>query len=235
MSGSSPLSQPALLAGMLTALSHELGSPLAAIKGAATTLLDYRQRLPDERIAGFLRSIDAQTDCLNDLLEDVVLLAKIQADTLRLQSEPIALRRLLERAIAQLPPAQHAACLIEGNDPLVEVDASYVRHALCLLLRQLRDAATAQTIIRLEATTCAQIWLSSYRSDVLTDPLVQVDQLLASSDPGRGRQAVNLLRLILSRALIELQGGTWKMTDRSGDESALCLTLPLAQQDGDDD
>jgi K+-sensing histidine kinase KdpD len=46
MTGSSPLSHPALLAAVQTALSHELGSPLAAIKGAATTLIDYRQRLP---------------------------------------------------------------------------------------------------------------------------------------------------------------------------------------------
>ena len=52
------LSRPFLVTQLLAALSHELGSPLAAIKGAATTLIDYRQRLPDERIDGFLHSID---------------------------------------------------------------------------------------------------------------------------------------------------------------------------------
>jgi two-component system, OmpR family, sensor histidine kinase KdpD len=109
MTGSTPLSQPALLAAVLAALSHELGSPLAAIKGAATTLIDYRQRLPDERIDGFLHSIDSQTDRLNDLLDDLILLAKIQTGILRLQSEPIALRHLLARAIEQLPPDQRDA------------------------------------------------------------------------------------------------------------------------------
>jgi len=71
MTGSSPLSHPALLAAVLAALSHELGSPLAAIKGAATTLIDYCKRLPDDRIAGFLHSIDQQTDQLNALLDDL--------------------------------------------------------------------------------------------------------------------------------------------------------------------
>jgi signal transduction histidine kinase len=110
MTGSSPLSHPSLLPTLLAALSHELGSPLAAIKGAATTLIDYRQRLPDERVDGFLHSIDVQTDRLNDLLDDLVLLAKIQAGTLRLQPEPIALHTVIERAIAQLPPDHALAC-----------------------------------------------------------------------------------------------------------------------------
>ena len=101
MTGSSPLSQPALLPALLAALSHELGSPLAAIKGATTTLIDYRQRLPDDRIAGFLHSIDQQTDQLNALLDDLVLLAKIEAGTLRLQLEPIALCTVLAQAIDQ--------------------------------------------------------------------------------------------------------------------------------------
>jgi K+-sensing histidine kinase KdpD len=73
---------------VLVALSHESGSPLAAIKGAATTLIDYRQRLPDYRIDGFLRSIDTQTVRLNDLLDDVILLAKIQTGTLRRSRHP---------------------------------------------------------------------------------------------------------------------------------------------------
>jgi len=86
---------------LLTALSHELSSPLAAIKASATTLIDYRQRLLDDRIAGFLHSSDQQTDHLNALLDDLVLLAKIEAGTLRLQPEPIALRIVLAQAIDQ--------------------------------------------------------------------------------------------------------------------------------------
>ena len=139
MTGSSPLSHSALLSALLAALSHELGSPLAAIKGAATTLIDYRQRLPDDRIAGFLHSIDQQTDHLNALLDDLVLLAKIEAGTLRLQPEPIALRTVIEQAIDQLPPDQRDACLIEGSDPQVMADAPYLRQALVLLLQHLRD------------------------------------------------------------------------------------------------
>ena len=62
-----------------------------------------------------------------------------------------------------------------------------------------------------------------------------VDQLLTSTDPSRSRQAADLLRLALSRALIELHGGAWNVEDRSGDEPALGLTLPLAHQNESDE
>jgi signal transduction histidine kinase len=103
------------------------------------------------------------------------------------------------------------------------------------MLQRLRDGAIAPTIIRLETTSCAQIWLSGQINDELAEPLARVDHLLESSDPGRGRQAADLLRLALSRALIELHGGTWTVEDRSGSEPALCLTLPLAEQDESDE
>ena len=55
----SPPSRAAFFPALVTVLSHELGSPLAAIKDAATTWSDYRQRLPDKQVEGFLQSIDA--------------------------------------------------------------------------------------------------------------------------------------------------------------------------------
>jgi len=119
-----------------------------AIKGAATTLIDYRQRLPDDRIEGFLHSIDAQTDRLNGLLDDLVLLAKIQAGVLRLQPEPIVLRTVIGQTINQLPPDQRDDFSIEGSDPQIMADTPYLRHALVLLLQHLYERATAQTIIR---------------------------------------------------------------------------------------
>lgn len=232
MTGSSPLSNPSLLSALLGALSHELGSPLAAIKGAATTLIDYRDRLPDDSIEGFLHSIDSQTDQLNDLLDDLVLVAKVQAGTVHLHPEPIALRDLLDQAIAQLPSDHHCHLTIEGSDPLVRADVPYLRHALALLLQQLRHDATDQTIIRLEVKDTAQMLFATQINPESFDPVALIEQLRASSDPGRGRQAVNLLRLALSRALIELHGGTWKVVDPSGDGPVLCLTLPLAGQNG---
>lgn len=198
-------------------------------------MIDYRQRLPDDRIAGFLHSIDQQTDHLNALLDDVVLIAKVEAETLRLQPEPIAFRTVIEQAIDQLSPDQRDACLIEGSDPQVMADAPYLRQALVLLLQHLRESSNAPTRIQLESSTTAQVRLSGPIDPKLHDPLAQVDQLVNSTDASRGRQAVTLLRLALSRALIELHGGQWGVEQRSGDEPTLVVTMPLAHDMAESD
>jgi hypothetical protein len=94
---------------------------------------------------------------LNCLLDDLVLLAKIEAWALRLKPEPIALHTVIEQAIDQLPPDQRGDFSIKGSDTYVTADTPYLRHALVLLLHHLRDDATTQTLVWLEATTIRRL------------------------------------------------------------------------------
>ena len=115
-------------------------------------------------------------------------------------------------------------------------DAPYLRHALGCCCNTYATAQRPQTIIRLETSPPALKSGSAARSiPNWHDPLAHVDQLLTSSDASRGRQAVDLLRLALSRALIELHGGQWGVEQRSGDEPALVVTLPLAHEMAESD
>jgi signal transduction histidine kinase len=142
---------------------------------------------------------------------------------------------VIEQAIDQLPSEQRGDFSLEGDDPQVMADAPYLRQALVLLLQHLRASSNTPTSLRLETLTTAQIWLSGPIDPKPHDPLAQVDQLVNSTDASRGRQAVTLLRLALSRALIELHGGQWGIEQRSGDEHALCITLPLAHEMAESD
>jgi two-component system sensor histidine kinase KdpD len=212
---------------LLAVLSHELGSPLAAIKGAATTLFEYRARLPAESIDGFLQSIDTQTDRLDGLLNDLAILAKIEIGTLLLWPEPVGLRRLLDQIVADLPPEQRGAFAVEGEDAYVMVDPSYLRQALTLLLPYTR---TSQPVILRVATlsSIAQIALTGLVDPDLADPLGRLNDVIRSTDSNRSPRAAALLRPALSRALIEWQGGHWAMDSNGHAVPALRLTLPLA-------
>ncbi len=102
----SPLSNATFFPALLAVLSHELGSPLAAIRGAATTLIDYRQQLPDEQVEEFLQSIDRQTERLNILHEDLVRLAQSAAGLLHPRAEPLDLRTVILHSLEDLPSDQ---------------------------------------------------------------------------------------------------------------------------------
>jgi two-component system phosphate regulon sensor histidine kinase PhoR len=59
-------------------VSHELRSPLTVISGYLETLLD--DKALDERCAGPLRSMQKQTRRMNRLVEDLMLLARLESD-----------------------------------------------------------------------------------------------------------------------------------------------------------
>jgi two-component system, OmpR family, sensor histidine kinase KdpD len=230
----SPFSHPLFIAQLLAALSHELGSPLAAIKGAATTLIDYRQRLPDDRIEGFLQSIDAQTDRLSDLLDDVVLMARLQLGTVQIQPAPIALSAVLDQALDELPAEQRGWVTCERSDALILAEAKYLERAFVYLFKHILQHTPASSAVTLHIRIVDQqrvvIGIDGVDAD-LADPLARLEDLSASVDAGRGRPTVTLLRLALSRTLIELHAGRWWLDEKSEQGNALCVSLPLARPD----
>ena len=202
-----PQSNFAFFPALLAVLSHELGSPLAAIRGAATTLIDYRHQSPDEEVEGFLKAIDRQAERLNTLHEDLVRLAQSAAGLLHPRAEPLDLRPVLVHSLEDLPSDQPGRFAIEGVDVQVLADSVYLRRAFTLLMQHLGDRAVTLTVIRFEATqTHVTVHLPAADPD-LADPLARLDQVIRSTDWTRNKQAAVWLRLALSRELIEAQGG----------------------------
>lgn len=86
-------------------LTHELKSPLTAIK-ASGELLQEALSDTDRRLLS--QSIVEQSDKLQGLIERLLLLAKLEAPTFRLQSNPVNIMTLLGHAIqTRLPQLYH--------------------------------------------------------------------------------------------------------------------------------
>ncbi|HEX9762120.1 MAG TPA: histidine kinase dimerization/phospho-acceptor domain-containing protein, partial [Acidimicrobiia bacterium] len=77
-------------------VSHELRTPLTSIAGFAHTLLESWEDLPDEEVTEFLTIINRQSIYLGDLVEDVLVIPRLEADRLRLDPELFDLGDLIE-------------------------------------------------------------------------------------------------------------------------------------------
>ena len=220
-----PQSNSAFFPALLAVLSHELGSPLAAIRGAATTLIDYRHQSPDEEVDGFLQAIDRQAARLNTLHEDLVRLAQIAAGLLHPRAEPFDLHPMLVHSLEDLPSDQPGRFVLEGAEVQVLADAVCLRRAFTLLMHHLGDRAVTLTVIRFEATQTHVTVHFPAAEPELADPLARLDQVIRSTDWTRNKQAVVWLKLALSQALIEAQGGQWTWVG-TGEQPNLILTLP---------
>ena len=80
-----------LKSALLDAVTHDLRTPLTAIKASVTTLLesqDEREKftLDAESQGEFLSVINEETDRLNDFIGDMVELARIEAGALNLRN-----------------------------------------------------------------------------------------------------------------------------------------------------
>lgn len=95
-------------------ISHDLRTPLASMRAMVEALEDGMA--PD--VAGYYRTIIAQTEQMAAMVNDLLELSKIQAGTLRLQAEPLDLYDLASDAIADLAPlaARRSIVLDGGGD-----------------------------------------------------------------------------------------------------------------------
>ena len=93
----------------LAALGHDLRTPLAALRATVEALEDGVARDPDR----YLRSMRADLDAMTHLVDDLALLATIEAGQLHVERERLDLTELADESIEALAPvaAQHGVTL----------------------------------------------------------------------------------------------------------------------------
>jgi two-component system phosphate regulon sensor histidine kinase PhoR len=117
-------------------VSHELRTPLSLIKGYVETLLDGAKDNP-EVAAKFLQTIDRNAERLKLLIEDLLTISELESGRLRLDLQPVALRPLIEKVIADFKSraeAKQVRLVDESTDLHVRADAGRLEQVLCNLI-----------------------------------------------------------------------------------------------------
>src|SRR4051812_46029365 len=70
---------------LLASVSHDFRTPLASILGSATSLLDYRDKLDDKLQLGLLGNIKAEAEGLDEMVRNLLAIARIDAGALELR------------------------------------------------------------------------------------------------------------------------------------------------------
>ena len=122
---------------LVNAVSHDLRTPLATIKMAASTLRSRDADVVPEHHAELLGLVDDQADRLDRLVTNLLDVSRVQAGALELRREPIAVADLIADAIrGRENAARHGRLVVEIPDdlPMVDVDHVLVRQVLANLL-----------------------------------------------------------------------------------------------------
>jgi len=94
-----------LRTALLNSVSHDLRTPLAAIKASAESLLQHDVAWSDEDRDGFAAAIDREADRLNRLVANLLDMSRIEGGALRPNREWYDLGELVREVVARLGPS----------------------------------------------------------------------------------------------------------------------------------
>ena len=211
--------------------SHELRTPLTSIRGYAELERVGGADTPDKR-ATVMRNIEREATRMSGLVEDLLLLAKLDEEPpLRLARTDLA--RLADDAVNDF----HA---VEPERPVqtfltrpVEViaDEARIRQVLANLLANARAHTPAGTPVEVSLerqTDTAVLRVIDHGPGIPPDKADQVFERFARLDPSRARTSGGSgLGLAIVKALVEAHHGTVTVLPTPGGGATFVVTLPI--------
>jgi len=225
-------------AEFVSAVSHEMKTPLAGIKAYVELLADgeAEDRATQEE---FLQLISGQADRLQRLVENLLNIARIEAGVVNVNKQPRSLNEILEEALRLVRPSAEAKNIqlvselspmylgvLADRDMLLQAALNLLSNAVKytpeggkVILRSQTDGEHVRfevqdTGVGLSEEDCQRVFEKFYR--------VKKDRDMA---PGTG------LGLPLAKHIVEdVHGGTITVESKLGEGSTFAVILPRAGQ-----
>lgn len=241
-----------LKSALLDAVTHDLRTPLTAIKASITTLIDEAHgqttenqpvELDAESRFDMLEVIDQESDRLNRFITDLIDLARIEAGELRLRRRWGAVDEIISTALTRaksLTTNHHVKIATEKELPVVRVDANAVSEVVYTLVdNAAKYSPPASSII-----IYAQRGPDGMVTMAVEDEGTGIDRVMRErvfdkffratrdGDVATHQPSGTGMGLAIAKGIVEAhEGKIWIESARSGKGTRVVFTLPI----GDDD
>jgi signal transduction histidine kinase len=219
----------------LGVLSHELRTPITTIYGGSELL---QRGLPPERRDEVIDDIRVEAERLARLVEDLLVMTRIERGTVEIGDEPILVQRLVPSVVhafvGQRPDAQVSLNLSERLSA-VRGDPTYVeqvvRNLLTNAVRYGNGAETGIEITAEEGSSEIVVRVLDHGPGLAGSDPEQLFELFYRSEAARAVPGGAGIGLFVCRNLVEAMGG--RIWARSRDEGGaeFGFTLPVVESD----
>jgi two-component system phosphate regulon sensor histidine kinase PhoR len=222
--------------------SHELKTPVAAIKAYTENLLDWA--LHDENVnVKFLHRIDEQADRLNQLVLDLLSLARLESGQEVYDHRPLSLAPVIgncvdsyrDRAVARnldlrldLGPVDGQALVIADEEAIRQILDNLIDNAL----KYTPEGGSVLVSCRLREDAVS-IEVADTGIGIPREDLPRVFERFYRVDKARSRELGGTgLGLSIVKHLVQSIGGQVNVESRVGDGSRFTVQLPRHQHPG---
>jgi two-component system phosphate regulon sensor histidine kinase PhoR len=219
--------------------SHELRTPLSIIKGYIETLVDGHDTMAPADLARFLKTIQRHSDRLNNIIQDLLTLSRLESATPGTQIEPVDLAAFLAGVgedYARRSHAQQHELVVNAPASLgiIQADPAKLTQVFSNLLENALKYTPAGTRIEVSAreleTDELELAVRDNGPGIPAADLPHIFERFYRVDKGRSRETGGTgLGLSIVKHIIQLHGGRVWAESEPGQGTAVLMRLPRNQ------
>jgi two-component system sensor histidine kinase KdpD len=224
-----------LRSALLTSISHDLKTPLAAVLGAAGTLRDLSSALSDAEKADLLATIIDESERLNRFIANLLDMTKLESGAIVPNAAPHDLGEIIGSTLRRASKilARHHVELEHAADlPMLDLDAVLFEQVLFSLRDNAAKYSPDGTTIRIQSwrdqdSVCLQVLDEG--DGIPPAELEHIFDKFYRAEKGDQVRAGTGLGLAISRGFVDAMHGTItaaNRTDRTGAVFAIRLPIP---------
>ncbi|OLC29833.1 MAG: hypothetical protein AUH31_05850 [Armatimonadetes bacterium 13_1_40CM_64_14] len=220
-----------LQSALLNSISHDLRTPLAAVTGALSTLVENGNVLDEATRRELVETARDAAQRLNRLVGDLLDMTRLQGGALRLRRAPADIQDLIGTSLSQLGDTVTGRKIevdVAPNIPLVSVDFALITRVLANIVENAIKYSPPETPITIQARAVGrnlEIMVADRGPGVPESDLVQMSGKLQRGRPGANNGTG--LGLAICRGFVEAHGGHITVENRPGGGLNVFFTLPL--------
>jgi two-component system sensor histidine kinase KdpD len=218
---------------LLSVVSHDLRTPLAAITGAATTLMQDRERLDDPTRLALLQSIASEASRLGSLVTNLLAMTRLEAGSVRPDKDWQPIEEVIGSALGRFETQLQGRPVrtdVADDLPLVAIDPTLIEQVLANYLDNALKYTPAGSPIELRARAhdgALTVEVLDWGSGLAASEEAHVFDKFYRAAGSKGRVGSGL-GLAICRGILAVHGGrTWVQRRRDG--TTFAFSLPLGQ------
>jgi len=222
-----------LKSNFVSMVSHEFRTPLGIIQSSAELLRDFYQKmLPGDRNE-YLESISRSTCRMAGMMEEILILSRLEAGKMDFQPTPLNLDRFCRRLVDEVLSATNRRCLIElavgSVPPQVEADERLLGHIFTNLLSNAVKYSEPGAVVRFAVEQESNHVTCTVRDQGIGIPGEDQQHLFKAFHRGAnvGTRPGTGLGLLMVKRCVELHRGNVRLASKLGEGTTVTVRLPV--------
>jgi len=220
---------------LLSAMSHDLRTPLASITGAASTLRSQGDRLPLETKQELLESISDEAERLGRLVGNLLDMTRFESGGVELRRDLYPLEEIVGTVLQRMEPQLEGRAVstdLAENLPMVFVDDVLLGQVLWNLLENAAKYTPPGSPLELAAFKQDDAVIIEVRDRGPGVPPGEEERIFEKFYRGQSGKASGKVRgaglgLPICRAIVQAHHGTIQALAREGDGAIFRVSLPV--------